>query len=125
LWTDLVKCENESSEIELSFRHHSATFRHCTSKFLRREIALVPLDWLILCVGWEAYRAIAYMFPDRPTLGVPHPSGSYGHFSPFFEKNGVLKDVFRKTIDDYFSEYPTGNLWIDPKNKTKLVDSSG
>jgi hypothetical protein len=124
LWTDLVKCENESSEVELSFRHHSFTFRHCTSKFLSREIALIPPDWLIVCVGWEAYRGITYMFPERPTLGVPHPSGSYGHFTPFFEENRVLKELFRKNIESYFSAHPKGTLWVDPKKNLQAINSS-
>lgn len=116
LWTDLVKCENESDKVELSFRYHSATFRRCTQKFLFREIKWAPKSWLIVALGWEAYRALMFMFPERQILGVPHPSGSRGLFSPFFE-NGCLKIGFRNQILDFFKDNPKGTIWINPKSQ--------
>ena len=29
-------------------------------------------------VGREAFTALAYMYPDRTVIGVPHPTGAYG-----------------------------------------------
>jgi len=113
LWTDLVKCENESKEVKLVFRQHPSTFRHCTSKFLSKEINIVPQSWLIICLGCEAYRGITYMFPNRPTLGIPHPTGAFMRYRHFLD-NGNLKELFRKQIDGYFSSQPRGTLWIDP-----------
>jgi hypothetical protein len=115
-WTDVVRCENESKEVSLDFRRHSSTFRRCTSKFLLREMALARQDWLVVCLGWKAYRAVTYMFPNRPTLGVPHPTGPYSRFLLFFDSKGNLKNSFKKQILNYFAKAPNGTLWVDPRS---------
>lgn len=71
LWTELVKCQMAEGHTRLGVR----TLRRCTATYLRRELALVP-DAPIVAAGSEAYRAVAYLFPDRLVIGVRHPTGA-------------------------------------------------
>ena len=81
LWTELAKCENnEATPGMLPLQ----TFRTCTSAFLQREVSVLPADWVLIAVGAEAYKGLAYRFPERSVIGVPHPAGSHGHFRALF-----------------------------------------
>jgi hypothetical protein len=73
-------------------------------------------NYAALVKGWEAYRAVTYMFPNRPTLGVPHPTGPYSRFLLFFDSKGNLKNSFKKQILKYFAQAPNGTLWVDPRS---------
>jgi len=77
LWSNLAKCENESGRKGLP---PLQTLRHCTRRFLQRELSAVPANWAVLGLGWEAYRALAYILPDRPVVGIPHPTGGFRDF---------------------------------------------
>ncbi|HMD55504.1 MAG TPA: hypothetical protein VKJ65_13225 [Phycisphaerae bacterium] len=46
-----------------------------------KEIEGVPKDWPIFGVGRMAFNALAFLFNDRAVIGVPHPTGSFGHFN--------------------------------------------
>jgi hypothetical protein len=74
LWTELAKCQNEPGK---GGSPPLETLRRCSWRFLRHELALVP-RWPLIALGREAYRALAYMYPDRTVIGVPHPAGAYG-----------------------------------------------
>jgi hypothetical protein len=88
LWTELAKCESAPGVKGPPLQ----TFRNCTRAFLQRELEVVPDEWPLLGVGAEAYKALAYRFPNRTVLGVPHPTGSRGHFHALFKsKNGHLR----------------------------------
>jgi hypothetical protein len=89
LWTELVKCENEVGH---SGTPPLQTLRHCTSRFLTRELEAVPPDWLVLGIGREAYTAAAYLLPRRAVVGVPHPN-SRGQWSALFRQRTLLKPV--------------------------------
>jgi hypothetical protein len=99
LWTELVKCENA----EKGKLPPLQTFRVCTRSFLNEELAAIPNDWPLIGIGREAYKALAYLYPNRTVIGVPHPTGSFGNFNELFEDNkvreGKLKDVCRVSIE--------------------------
>ena len=86
LWTELVKCQSEPEVKELPVQ----TLRTCSGEFLRRELERLPENWPLFGVGWEAYKALAYLFSARTVIGVPHPTGSYGHFTALFEERRPL-----------------------------------
>jgi hypothetical protein len=90
LWTELAKCENDPEFEELPLQ----TLRTCSGVFLQRELKCLPAGWPLLGVGREAYKALAYLFPKRTVIGVPHPTGSRGQFFALFE-NGSLCEVCR------------------------------
>jgi uracil DNA glycosylase superfamily protein len=76
LWTELVKCESVTNVKELSVQ----TIRDCIDRYLVREIACVPDNWVLVGAGAKAFEILAYRFPRRLVIGVPHPTGSRGHF---------------------------------------------
>jgi hypothetical protein len=51
----------------------------------------------------EAYKALAYLYPERTVLGVPHPSGARGkHWDNLFEKDRLktsVRNVCRSAIE--------------------------
>lgn len=92
LWTELAKCESKRGVVELPLQ----TFRTCTDKFLQYEIESLPVNWPLFAVGKEAYRGLAYRFPARTVIGVPHPTGSRGQFHALFENSKLRESVLRK-----------------------------
>jgi hypothetical protein len=87
LWTELAKCESATGKtVPLQ------TLRTCSATFLQRELKAVPEKWPLLAAGRETYKALAYQFPSRTILGVPHPTGSRGDFDALFE-NGLLLEA--------------------------------
>jgi hypothetical protein len=78
LWTELAKCENAPDRAGLP---PLQTLRTCTGLYLAREILVLPPSWPLVSVGGEAFKACAYLYPRRAVIGVPHPSGSRGHFA--------------------------------------------
>lgn len=94
LWTELVKCENKRGVRIPPLQ----TFRICTKTYLSRELELIPDKWPLIAVGGEVYKALAYRFPTRIIVGIPHPTGSYGHFSKLFGKNDKLLETFNTKL---------------------------
>ncbi|MGH9365821.1 MAG: hypothetical protein ACRD1B_11250, partial [Thermoanaerobaculia bacterium] len=70
LWTGLAKCQNVA---RLQGLPPLQTVRTCSDLYLRRELQIVPWDWLLVGVGRESYKALAYLYPYRAVLGIPHP----------------------------------------------------
>ena len=87
LWTELAKCQNAPEIRSLPIQ----TLRTCVGRYLMRELDLVP-DWTVIAVGREAYTALSYLFPRRQILGVPHSSGSFGHFQRLKLKSAILRE---------------------------------
>ncbi len=114
LWSNLAKCENPEGRRGLP---PLQTLRHCTQRFLRHELAAIPSDWVVLGIGWEAYRALAYLVPERVIIGIPHPTGASPNFRRMFEDNGphrALLDtvhVRARTVLDASSSEP-GTAWL-------------
>ncbi len=69
LWTEIVKCQSEKGMRGLRIN----TIRNCVAKYLRKEIEIFP-EWPLICLGNEAFRTCALLFPDRTVIGIPHPS---------------------------------------------------
>jgi hypothetical protein len=90
LWTELAKCENAPGIAGLPALQ---TLRTCTELYLSRKIALMPKDAPLLAVGGEAFKACAYLYLTRTVIGVPHPTGSRGHFSRLFREGVVLPNI--------------------------------
>ena len=69
LWTELVKCQAiKNGKISVD------TIRYSISNYLCREVALFPKGTPIIAVGKRAFELLAYVYPDRKIIGVPHPS---------------------------------------------------
>lgn len=92
LWTELVKCQSKKNKL-LSV----ATTRDDIHRYLFKELQLIPKNWPLIAVGKKAYEILSYSFPDRLVIGIPHVTGSFGHFKRLFKK-GKLKQETRKKI---------------------------
>jgi hypothetical protein len=90
LWSNLAKCENESGRNGLP---PLQTLRHCTRRFLSRELTAMPADWAVLALGREAYRALAYLVPERTVIGIPHPTGGFRDFRKMLEHGQLRKEI--------------------------------
>lgn len=112
LWTELVKCENTQGVKSPPLQ----TFRICTKTYLSRELDLIDEKWPLIAVGGEVYKALAYLFPTRIVVGIPHPTGSFGLFRKLFDRNDELLKIFklpRKKLRDGKSGRA---VWFDAKN---------
>ncbi|MGH9364294.1 MAG: hypothetical protein ACRD1B_03385 [Thermoanaerobaculia bacterium] len=52
---------------------------HDAGTAVTRELESVPAEWPLVGVGAEPYKALAYLYPNRAVLGVPHPTGARGN----------------------------------------------
>lgn len=109
LWTELAKCENLPDRSGLP---PLSTMRRCSGMYLKRELAAAPSGWPLFAVGGEAFKALAYLHTERTVIGVPHPTGSYGHFARLFKDRqltAAVLDVARTSL-----AAPAGALlWLD------------
>lgn len=115
LWTELVKCENKQGLRELPLQ----TFRACTMKYLNQELNIIPVDWPIIAVGKEAYHALAYLYLGRTLIGIPHPTGSFGHFKKLFNEQGRLLEQFKLAFNQVRAS-AGGLAWFDG-NKGRII----
>jgi hypothetical protein len=102
----LVKCQNETNQLP-----PLQTFRNCTRNFLNAELRVLPKEWPVIAVGKEAYKALSYIYPERIIIGVPHPTGSYGHFYKLFN-NGKLLQKYKVSIADLWDGTFGLSLWL-------------
>jgi hypothetical protein len=105
LWTELAKCESSGTTLP-----PLQTFRCCVTKFLERELSILPKDWPLIGVGRASFNALAFRFGSRPVIGVPHPTGSYGHFGRLFGKDG-LRTVVATEVRAALGG--AGAVWLD------------
>jgi hypothetical protein len=106
LWTELVKCE-----VSENFREPPLqTQRHCVSKYLLLELSVVPDSWPIIALSAWPFRAMSFMMINRPVVGVPHPTGSYGHFDRLFLKHDKTK--LRKSVVESYLKAIRNNLSV-------------
>ena len=92
-----MKCEDEVKGQDPPLE----TFRTCTMTYLSRELRLVPPDWPLIAVSREAYKALAYLYPNRVVIGIPHPTASRGQFWSLFAK-GQLRHEFERPSADWW-----------------------
>lgn len=82
----MVKCENiKKGKLPLE------THRKCINKYLREELKYIPESWPLFAIGREVEKVLAYLYPDRTIIGVPHPTGSFGYFNKIKNRDN-LKD---------------------------------
>lgn len=108
LWSNLAKCENEDGRKGLP---PLQTLRHCARRFLFQEIAETPCDWAVLGIGWEAYRALAYLVPKRAVIGIPHPTGGYRDFRKILDKGQLREEIKDRALHALRSPEP-GAVWL-------------
>ena len=108
IWSNLAKCENKSDRDGLP---PLQTLRHCTRRFLARELHESPSDWIVLAIGWEAYRALAYREPERTVIGIPHPTGGYRDFRKMLNAGFLLSEVKNRALAAVNSHEPSA-VWL-------------
>lgn len=108
IWSNLAKCENETGRKGLP---PLQTLRHCTRRFLVRELRESPVNWAVLGIGWEAYRALAYLVPERAVIGIPHPTGGYRDFRKMLDKGQLRKEIKDRALRCLRSPEP-GAVWL-------------
>jgi hypothetical protein len=110
LWTELVKCEKVSAKSRLP---PLQTFRTCASTYLQKELQEVPKDWILLAVSRASYNALAYMFPSRPVIGVPHPTGSRGgQFDRLFGAGKRLLPEVKAQVESILDGVRGETIWL-------------
>ena len=108
LWTELAKCERAP---ELSGLLPLQTFRTCVGSYLQRELEPIPDTWPLIAVGTEPFKALAYRFPHRAIIGVPHPTGSYGHFHSLFDDERLRLGV-KASVSDLWQGDIKKAVWL-------------
>lgn len=96
LWTELAKCESAAGVTGLP---PLATLRTCTARYLTSELALLPAEWPLIAVGGEVFKALAYLYPQRSVVGVPHPTGARGHFARLFA-GGTVRETIQAAVNN-------------------------
>lgn len=119
LWTELAKCQNAPGFASVL---PDETNRTCTARFLRREVAAMPAESPIFAVGRDAYRAATYLFLDRAVIGLPHPTGSRGHWHGLFDA-GRVKDNVRSAINAIIATNRAAWVTDDVFNASLLGDA--
>jgi len=109
LWTELVKCQNPLGVKRVP---PLSTIRTCVHLYLMQEMTLVPTDWPVVALGRESFRLAAVMFPSRTVIGVPHPTGSYGHFPALFDRHGAMKPLAEQMAAEALSAPMPVAAWI-------------
>lgn len=95
LWTELAKCELEKDIKEIPIE----TLRICINKWLVNEIKKFKCN-TILAVGNRVFDFCALSFPSKTVIGIPHPTGSYGHFNKFFKNLSANKNKYLLIIQN-------------------------
>ncbi len=92
LWTELIKCQGKRNGLLLT-----ETIRDDIYRYLFQELKKVPSNWPLIAVGWKTYEILAFSFPKKLVIGVPHVTGSYGHFDRMLQNNR-LRPELRKEL---------------------------
>jgi hypothetical protein len=108
-WTELVKCE---SAIRNKIPPLS-TMRKCVNKYLLDEIKNTPSDWPLFAIGKEVYKALGYLYPDRTIIGVPHSTGSFGHFNRLMRNKEINENIYNQ-----IQQLKQGDIiWLEVKKE--------
>jgi hypothetical protein len=82
-------------------------------KIFNKELEVIPSDWPLIAVGKETFKVLAYLYPTHVIIGVPHPTGSYGHFSRLFYMNGEL--INKITFEELWNGEYGKAIWLESK----------
>ena len=107
LWSELAKCQTKHSKDGLP---PLETLRTCAGRFLQKELALIP-RWPLVALGREAYKALAYLYPARTVIGVPHPTGAYGNRFTTLYLGRELR-ICKRKVESALAESPGRLLWL-------------
>ena len=107
LWTEIVKCECNKDTIPVPMH----TISSCMKEYLFEELKKVDESWPLIGAGKKAYFALAYCYPGRTVIGVPHPTGSHGDFGSFIN-NEALKETCRSSLKNPLIRYHNRAIWL-------------
>ncbi len=115
LWTELVKCQSNKNVKALSLN----TIRYSISNYLSKEISLIPENTPLIAVGNHAFELLAYVYPNRKIIGVPHPSkGNFGyHYA--YQKGKVISDQLIELVRQCLSDGKTDAVKCSYSKKQK------
>lgn len=109
IWTELAKCERSKETSQLPID----TLRHCTSRFLLRELKQVPSNWPIIGIGKQAFDALCYIAPERTIIGIPHPTGAWGRsFDKKLFPSGSMNEECKKHAIDAIRSCDPKAIWL-------------
>jgi len=111
LWTEVCKCERDKRRYRVV---PIQTLVTCMESFLKRELEAVNSNVPIIAASNIAYQALCYSFPDRFIIGVPHPTGSKGHFKELLRYIDKAKKRIEKA-----KNYPKKFVRIFPSDLQK------
>lgn len=117
LWTEVAKCENDPavrgvlSPLTLDAR---------MGRFLDRELSELPLKWPLIAVGKATFRALVFRRLDRTVIGVPHPTGSRGHFHRLIPA-GVLEPSVQRRMSEELDAAETKHLWLGRSRRFRCL----
>lgn len=107
LFAEVVYCQDASS----SRKPNDKTYVHCAQQHLEPQLAEVPDNTLVLCLGDRAAAWFA-SYPNRERfrwLQLEHPSGKNRHWKKLFV-NGDLSAHARAAWTSFLAgQRPTGN----------------
>jgi len=96
LWSNLCKCQTKSSDKIPSIQN----LRYCINKFLKKEIDCLDNKWFLICVGYESFKAISYIYYNKKVLGIYHPTGGGRHFMVYSGKERKIKKIVNTLIKE-------------------------
>jgi hypothetical protein len=106
LWTELVHCQS-AKDVPLSVQ----TIRDCINKYLVPQIKLLSREAVLVGLGGEEYKILAYRFHKRLVLGVPHPTGSYGQWHKLMPKGKLLAIAKGQLAEILASREPVARIF--------------
>lgn len=111
LWTELAKCQNSPKVKFPSLR----ALRTCTGRFLTSELEAIPAAWPLFAIGREAYTALAYRYPEKTVIGVPHVTGARGDMFSRHLPTGRLHGTSKMQVQNALAKSSGELLWLgDP-----------
>lgn len=98
LWTEICKCEKRQKQKDIPIE----TIRKCINRYLIKELNAVEktvgAQIPIIALGNTAYQILCLLFPNFFIIGVPHPTGSYGHFAELSRDENII--LAKQKIDE-------------------------
>jgi hypothetical protein len=109
LWSNLAKCENADGKKELP---PVQTMRHCTGRFLHRELEVSPSGWAVLAIGRDAFHALSYLVPQRSVIGIPHVTGAFPAYWRMFGQDRRLRKEIADIAFAALASAEPGAVWL-------------
>ena len=107
LWTEIVKCESNKDTIPVPM----TTTISCMKEYLFEELKKVDESWPLIGAGQKAYFALAYCYPARTVIGVPHPTESHEDFNSLIN-NEFFKEICGLSTKNPLNKYHNRAVWL-------------